>query len=468
MDTPSSGGERRRRWSIAVGAIIAGASLSAVVGIALVLRVGRAEDRVVARYLENVVTTERLRSAADCESAGARAFLLTRDPLSLARSHQGRSGFAVDIATLRQQKLSLEEETLLDQVEATDDLYRASLDHCVTLAQASSTDERVRGDLEANVVPAKRELDELLVRLATQAAREASVAQQAALEARSRDVRILALAGVLAVALAGALGVLLRRALTGLARERLQLAASLARVEQSNRDLDAFAGRVAHDLRNALGPAVMGLQLLRSSAPTPERVRGVSEKLDRASKRAMALIDALLAFSRASDHTDDDGTSFVGDVLKDVMEQLAPAIAQGDVTVERSVPNLEVCCPPGLLHLVLANVVGNAVKYVRGSPVRVVSVIARTDDGGCQIRVEDTGPGIPVALRERVFEPFFRVPGMKSPGTGIGLATVHRIVEAHGGRASVSSSTTGGAAVCIWLPQPRPALVMAHLAAPLA
>jgi len=452
MRASSSGGELRRRWSFAVAAIIAGVSLSAVIGIALVLGVGGADDRVVARYLQNVVTAERLRSAADRESAGARAFLLSRDPVSLERSRQGRVGFATHIVALRQQSLSLEEEMLVDQVEATDNLYRASLDHCLALAHASSTDDPVRGDLEANVVPIKRELDDLLVRLASRAASEASVAQQSALDARSGAVRVLALAGVLAVGLAAVLGILLRRALMGLASERLQLAASLALVEQSNRDLDAFAGRVAHDLRNALGPAVLSLELLRSSTPTAERLKGVADRLDRANKRAMALIDALLAFSRASDHTD-DGTSFVGDVLADVMDQLATAIAQGDVTVEQSVANLEVCCPRGLLQLVLVNVVGNAVKFVQGRPTRVVSVTARAENGGCLFRVVDTGPGIPVALRERVFEPFFRAPGVKSPGTGIGLATVRRIIEAHGGRAVVAPWNAGGTAIHVWVPQ---------------
>jgi signal transduction histidine kinase len=466
MEEPSNKGQRARGWSVAVGTIIVGASISAVIGIVFVLRLGRAEDQVVARYLENVVTTERLRSAAERESAGARAFLLTRDPVSLEGSHTGRVGFAAHIAALRRQTLSIEEELLLDRVEATGDLYRASLDRSIAKALGNASDDGVRSDLEANVVPVKRELDDLLVRLASQAAHEASVAQQTALEGRSRAVRILAVAGALAVALAGALGVLLRRALSGLARERAQLAASLGRVEQSNRDLDEFAGRVAHDLRNALAPAVMGVELLRSSTPSPERLKGITEKLHRANGRAVAVIDALLAFSRASDHTGDEGTCFIDDVLSDVVDQLAGAILQADVTIERSAANVEVRFPPGLLHVVLVNLVGNAVKYVRGCSRRVVTVMTGADGAGCHIRIEDTGPGIPVALRERVFEPFFRVPGVKAPGTGIGLATVRRIVEAHGGRVVVSSSSSGGAAVFVWLPQANtPVDVTRHRAA---
>ena len=67
-------------------------------------------------------------------------------------------------------------------------------------------------------------------------------------------------------------------------------------------------------------------------------------------------------------------------------------------------------------------------------------------------RIDDTGPGIPDAARERIFEPFFRVPGTTQPGTGIGLATVRRILEAHGGRISVDDTEGPGSSFLIWLP----------------
>ena len=68
------------------------------------------------------------------------------------------------------------------------------------------------------------------------------------------------------------------------------------------------------------------------------------------------------------------------------------------------------------------------------------------------MRIDDTGPGIPEAARERIFEPFFRVPGTKQPGTGIGLATVRRILEAHGGRITVETPEGPGCSFIVWLP----------------
>jgi signal transduction histidine kinase len=66
--------------------------------------------------------------------------------------------------------------------------------------------------------------------------------------------------------------------------------------------------------------------------------------------------------------------------------------------------------------------------------------------------VRDTGPGIPAASLSRIFDPFYRVPGATAEGTGIGLATVHRIVAAHGGKVTVDSTLGAGATFSVRLP----------------
>ena len=109
-------------------------------------------------------------------------------------------------------------------------------------------------------------------------------------------------------------------------------------------------------------------------------------------------------------------------------------------------------CSPGLLHILLANLCGNAVKYHADRTERRVDISARLEDSACQIVIEDTGPGIPKESLDRIFEPFFRVPGSHVPGTGIGLATVRRILDARGGRIEIESEVGRGTRVRIWLP----------------
>ena len=121
---------------------------------------------------------------------------------------------------------------------------------------------------------------------------------------------------------------------------------------------------------------------------------------------------------------------------RDVRVRADPIIATIDgAKVERIVENLLV----------------NAAKHTPvGTPIWV-GVTA--DDGGVMIVVEDSGPGVPVKLREAIFESFSQGPGdQSSPGAGIGLSLVARFTELHGGRAWVQPREGGGASFRVWLP----------------
>ena len=96
--------------------------------------------------------------------------------------------------------------------------------------------------------------------------------------------------------------------------------------------------------------------------------------------------------------------------------------------------------------------IGNALKFLDGEPERRVVVRATAANGTCDLIVADTGPGIPAAALPRIFEPFYRVPGTQTAGTGIGLATVHRIVEARGGSVTVESGMRHGSVFRVRLP----------------
>jgi signal transduction histidine kinase len=98
-----------------------------------------------------------------------------------------------------------------------------------------------------------------------------------------------------------------------------------------------------------------------------------------------------------------------------------------------------------VLTSLVSNLVQNAIKHLVGSEVR--RVVVRALDLGKEVRVEveDTGPGIALSDQERMFDPFVRGRGASGPGIGLGLATVRRLAEAHGGHAGVRSEAGRGA-----------------------
>jgi len=102
---------------------------------------------------------------------------------------------------------------------------------------------------------------------------------------------------------------------------------------------------------------------------------------------------------------------------------------------------------------VLSNLIGNAIKYIGEGPDKRVRVRARPEDGTVRVEVVDTGPGVPFALRERVFDPYVRASSSSIPGLGLGLATVRRLVETHGGRVGVDAAPGGGSRFWIELPK---------------
>jgi signal transduction histidine kinase len=106
-----------------------------------------------------------------------------------------------------------------------------------------------------------------------------------------------------------------------------------------------------------------------------------------------------------------------------------------------------------VLISLLTNLLRNAIKYMGASPTRRITV--RVIDGPARrlFEVEDTGPGVPESIRDRVFEPHVRGPETGQPGIGLGLATVQRLARAHGGECGVRPRAGGGSV--FWFDLPR-------------
>ncbi len=230
------------------------------------------------------------------------------------------------------------------------------------------------------------------------------------------------------------------------------LEAARAELERSNQVLTAFAGQVAHDLRNPLSAVRMSLELLEEQMEAPEpdadTLAYVATRANSGAERMQSLIDDLLAYARLGGQMKRRAVDLSA-VMADVRADLAVPLLGADLTVD-DLPTVE--GDPVQLRAVLQNLVANSAKFTAPGEKARIEVRGRADGDLWRIEVVDHGLGVPEADRERVFAPLARA-HEDVEGHGIGLATVRRIVDAHRGRIGIDETPGGGATVWIELPR---------------
>ena len=220
---------------------------------------------------------------------------------------------------------------------------------------------------------------------------------------------------------------------------------------RSNRDLQQFAYIASHDLSEPLRVMTGYVQLLerRYADVLDERGTRWVRHVVEGSERMRRLIDDLLEYSR-----------FLRTDRAVEPVDLAAAARSAAARVQLDVPDARVeigALPPvqgdrSVVESVLANLVGNAVKFRRPGTAPHVDVTGTSDGGFVRLVVDDDGIGIEPDYRERVFRMFQRLHAREEfEGTGIGLAIVQQVAESGGGRAWVEDSPLGGARVCVTL-----------------
>jgi signal transduction histidine kinase len=219
-------------------------------------------------------------------------------------------------------------------------------------------------------------------------------------------------------------------------------------LERSNEQLAAFAGQVSHDLRNPLTAVSLSLKMIGENlGGEPDQLEFLVARAVGGAERMQSLIDDLLAFARVGGELQRVQVDLAA-VLADVRDDLATAL-DGATVVTGDLPT--VTGDPVQLRAVLQNLVANAAKFTRrGEPAHIEVDGTRIGDVW-RIEVCDRGPGIPEDQQERVFQPLARV-NDDVEGSGIGLTTCRRIVEAHGGRIGLTNSPYGG--TCAWFELP--------------
>ncbi len=225
-------------------------------------------------------------------------------------------------------------------------------------------------------------------------------------------------------------------------------------VERSKRlaDLGQVAAGLAHELRNPLASVSGCVELLRGAQGLSEEDQRVLGIVLRETARLDELLTRFLEFTRpAPPHrVPTDLAVVVGETLD--MFAADPAV-QG-LAIARAFLHSPVECDPDQIRQVVWNLLANSAQALRdaGRPGNVRVSCAPQPDGGAILSVADDGPGIAAAERARIFTPFFTT---KPHGTGLGLAVVQRIVDAHGGSVVVDATPGSGARFTIRLPGPR-------------
>jgi signal transduction histidine kinase len=227
------------------------------------------------------------------------------------------------------------------------------------------------------------------------------------------------------------------------------LARSAALLEARNRELDAFASRVAHDLRGPLTTVGLSASRLARSAPLDERAHAT---MRRGIARMESIIDDLLTLSRV-EAAAPEGSCDPARVAAIVAEELAPEVEANGGALRLDVDPAEVACPEGLLRQALWNLAENALKYRRSDVPVAIEIRGRKIGEQYELRVEDNGSGMSHKVASRAFEPFFRGDNAGvSPGTGLGLSIVRRVVEASSGTIAIDSEVGSGTTFVLTLP----------------
>jgi signal transduction histidine kinase len=217
---------------------------------------------------------------------------------------------------------------------------------------------------------------------------------------------------------------------------------------------EMFLANVSHELRTPLQHILLFVQILRLKRARTDAERDKAiEVIETETQRLIRLTDNVLGVVRTTSPRVNIRAVDAAAVASRAAELCGPLATARSMKIEvDAVPAVAAADPEGLQQI-FVNLIDNAVKY--GPNGQTIWIGVRTDATEVQFWVQDSGPGIPLRDRERVWKPFVRLdtPGDATAGTGIGLTIARELIEAMHGRAEIHDTAGGGVRISVFLPR---------------
>jgi two-component system OmpR family sensor kinase len=217
-----------------------------------------------------------------------------------------------------------------------------------------------------------------------------------------------------------------------------------------------FVADASHELRTPLTSVLANLELLQASLgdPTQAEDREVVDSALRSSRRMSRLVGDLLLLARAdAGRLDKHRRCDLAEIAGDAAAEAAALMGDRTLTIDNERP-LRVEGSPDELHRMVLNLLDNAARHTPAGAL--IDLSLSEENGAAVVEVSDDGPGIPVAMREQIFNRFVRGEGpadtARGAGTGLGLAIVSAVTVSHGGTVEATESASGGALFRIRIP----------------
>ncbi|MFO7767003.1 MAG: ATP-binding protein [Pelovirga sp.] len=243
----------------------------------------------------------------------------------------------------------------------------------------------------------------------------------------------------------------------GVCRDITERLAIRHRLQQVNRELDAFVSMVSHDLRSPLTPLIGYADMLQQSyrSSLDDLGREALSEISASAENMKELLEDLLCLARVGQIPPPPEPVITSRVVEDVLAELVELIDQCQAQMDiGALP--DVLIPESLLADLYRNLISNALKYGTGRQDPRIEIFGHVVGARIELLVRDNGAGVLETERETIFEPFARGNAAPSrPGTGIGLATVAKIVRVCQGRVWVEETPGGGATFVVELPNPQ-------------